>query len=234
MRIRAAEKEARALGKSEAITPALVAETAAMFGLGHSFDSEATQLAETLSSEHKYFENAMTPTELERFSSQTVVGIGEYFSRGKSKGYILVLNELKTLGGGVPGLGFPGGRVRLGESSDARLQKEVLEETGLTCEVLNPDKPPVAEHKVGEEEHKFSAYEIEITGGKPRPSPTRDEPITAIIFIDEPTLKSACQVDGRIAVKIGKRETIIGILRNHRIVFLEYLRKKEAKEAANV
>ncbi len=230
---KAAEKEARILGKSEAITPELVAEMAERFNRALSPDRAVT-VAEVLATEHRYFENSMSPAELEQFSHQTVVGIGEYYYRGKNRGYVLVLNKLKTLGSGVPGLGFPGGRVRLGESPNVRLMKEFLEESGLNCEVVNPDQSPVAEHNVGEEEHRFSAYKVKITGGKPQPNPTKDEPITAIIFIDEQTLKLACRDDGRIKVKIGKRELVVGILRSHRLVFLEYLRKKEAEEAANV
>jgi ADP-ribose pyrophosphatase YjhB (NUDIX family) len=230
----AAEREARILGKSKAITPSLMAEMAQLFDSSLT-PNESEELAEILATEHQCFENAKSPSELEEFSHQTVVGIGQH----KKRGYILVLNELKVLGDGVPGLGFPGGRVRLGETPINRLKKEFLEETGLCCEVL-PNQLPVAEHKVGEEEHKFSAYKINITSGKPQASPTKDEPISAIIFLDEETLKAACKNDGCIRVKVGKQERIVGVLRNHRLAFMEYLRKRDAakpvalKEVAGV
>lgn len=227
MQRKVADREARILGKSGAITPDLMAETAKMFGV-----TINPGIAGILATEHAYFENAMTATELEQFSNQTVVGIGEY----KNKGFVLVLNELKTLGDGVFGLGFPGGRVRLGESPDARLKKEYLEETGLVCEVLNPGQKPVAGHRVGEEEdHLFSAYEIIITGGKPQVHPTKDEPIIAIVYIDRETLFNLCsQKDNRIKIRVGRKEFVAGVLRSHRVVFLEYLRKQKQTEVANV
>lgn len=218
--------------KHHSITPELVSEFVQLWGSGEA--TNPGELAATLAGEHRVFANAMTPAELEQFSHQTVVGIGEYYHRSKNKGFVLVLNELKKLSDGALGLGFPGGRVRLGESPDARLEKEYLEESGLVCEVVNPDQPPVAEHKVGEEEHRISAYEIRITGGKPQPNPTKDEPIIAVVFVDKQTLKLACQNNGRIAVKIGRRKLVVGVLRSHRILFLEYLRGKEVEEVANV
>ncbi|MBI2062689.1 MAG: NUDIX domain-containing protein [Candidatus Yanofskybacteria bacterium] len=226
---RAAEKEARLDGKSGAINKELILSTAQDFNCSLKPES-ASDMAKVLKLEQEYFENAMTSAELECFSRQTVVGIGQYFSRGKRKGYVLVLNEFKRM---FPdneefGLGFPGGRVRIGESPHARLQKESPEETGLICEVLNSDRPPVAEHKVGEEEHLFSAYEVKYVGGRPRPAPTKDEPITAIVFVDEETLQNVCKTNGRLRIKIEKKELIVGILPNHRRVFLKYLHMKEA------
>lgn len=219
--------------KHHSITPELVSEFVQLWGSGEAL-TNPEEFAAALTGEHRVFANIMTPAELEQFSHQTVVGIGEYYHRSKNKGFVLVLNELKKLSDGALGLGFPGGRVRLGESPDARLGKEYLEESGLVCEVVNPDQPPVAEHKVGEEEHRISAYEIRITGGKPQPNPTKDEPIIAVVFVDKQTLKLACQNDGRIAVKIGRRKLVVGVLRSHRILFLEYLRGKEAQREAEV
>ena len=139
----------------------------------------------------------------------------------------MVLNLLKTLHDGVPGLGFPGGRVRLGETPAARLTKEFQEESGLIPEILNPDQPPIAKHLVGEEGHEFFAHEVRIARGKAKPAFTKGEQIVAVVFVDEETLAKICRFDGRIMVKgFGP----VGVLRSHRLVFLEYLRKRARAE----
>ncbi len=228
-------KEAQALAKSAAITPALMAQMFKEFGC--ELPANIKALASELASDQRIFENGLTAAELERYSNQTAVLIGEFFRKGKNRGFPLVLNEAKTLGDESFGLGFPGGRVRRGESPAARLTKESFEETGLKAEVL--DVSPVAEHPVGEEEHLFSAYRGRFIGGKPCAKPTVDEPITAIIFLDGETLFRTCQIDGRINVKIGREIKKAGILRSHRLVFMEYWRKQKqgqltTKEATNV
>lgn len=223
-----ADREARLDSKSEAITPEML-----RISFPGKFKCELpkdpTSLAETLAREQRYFENPLTSAELERFSHQTVVGIGPE-TRGRNGGcYPLVLNLLKTLHDGVPGLGFPGGRVRLGETPTARLLKEYLEESGLVSEVVNPDQPPVAKHLVGEEGHEFLAYEVRVVSGKPKPAFTKGEQIVAVVFVDETLLAKVCRTDGRMTVKgFG----LVGVLRSHRLVFLEYLRKKEARKRA--
>lgn len=219
---KAVYREALQDAKSQAITPDL-------FLLWRGVDRESPRsLAETLAEEHRYFENDLTAAETERFSKRTAVGIGQE-TRGRNKGcYPLVLNLLKTLSDGVPGLGFPGGRVRLGETPAARVQKEYLEESGLIPEIINPDQP-VAKHKVGEEEHEFLAYEVKIIGGKAKPAFSKGEQIVSIVFIEEETLTRVCRTDGRIMVKgFGP----VGVLRSHRLAFLEYLRKKEKEKTA--
>ena len=225
------DRVAKLDGKSRAITPDLFGDLAKEAGWDLAAES-LTVSAEDLATEHQHFENAMTLAELEIFSDKTAVIIAQE-TRGRNKGcYPMVLNQLKMLHDGAFGLGFPGGRVRLGETPVARILKECPEETGLTCKVFNPDQPPVSEHLVGEDDHGhgFLAYAGLIVGGKPRPLQTKGEPILAIVFIDEETLERVCRLDGRITVK-GFRDPV-GVLRSHRMVFLEYLRKKG--EVANV
>ncbi|MEK7151241.1 MAG: hypothetical protein AAB784_00805 [Patescibacteria group bacterium] len=178
---------------------------------------------ERLAREEMFFANARTPKELEDFAPETVVGIGQY-KYGRSVGYVLVYNEEKK------GLGFPGGRVRLGQSPEARLIIEVDEETALRCIVLGT---PVSQLKLGEDEHVFLAYAVEYTGGIPQARPTKEEPIVAIIFVDEATLLKACQTDSLIEVgDIGA----LPVLRSHRRVFLDYITVRDGsnKEVANV
>lgn len=221
-RRKAAFRETLLDAKSDAITPDL-------FVLWDGLEIKGLRtLAETLANEHRYFENDLTAAETERFSHQTAVGIGRE-TRGRNKDcYPLVLNLLKTLQDRVPGLGFPGGRVRLGETPTARILKEYSEETGLVPEIINPDEP-VASHKVGEEGHDFLAYEVRIVGGRAKPAFSKGEQIVAVVFVDEETLARVCRIDGRIVVKgFGP----VGVLRSHRLVFLEYLRKKELKKTA--
>jgi len=219
-------REALLYVKSEAITPDLVAQC--FLDFAEETPADPVSLANGLAREHRYFENPLTSAELERFSHQTVVGIGQE-TRGRNKGcFPLVLNLLKTLRDEVPGLGFPGGRVRLGETPTARLHKEFLEESGLIPEIVNPDEP-MAKHKIGEEEHEFLAYEVKIVGGKTKPAFSKGEQIVAIVFVDGKTLTEVCRKDGRINVKgFG----VVGVLRSHRLVFLEYLRKKELEKMA--
>jgi len=174
---------------------------------------ETIRITADLKEEHALFANTKNPRELEEFSRQTVVGIGLY-KKGRKQGYILVDNEAKS------GLGFPGGRVRIGESTEPRLVKEFLEETGLHAVVASDS--PVAEFKVGEEEHIFSAFEIQIAGGKPQVIYRKDEPIVGILLIDEVTLEALCKTGG--VLPSGK-----GILPNHRKAFLQFLRRKRGE-----
>jgi ADP-ribose pyrophosphatase YjhB (NUDIX family) len=202
-----------------AITPEVVGEFARMWGNGN-LAVDLTELAAELAAEHKIFANAKSAAELENNAPQTVVGIGEY-KRGRQRGFVLVYNEAKR------GLGFPGGRVRFGQSPEARLIQEMAEETNLVCEVISP---PVSEHPVGEEEHRFTAFEVRFIGGRPMARPTKDEPITAVVFIDGGILLDICRTGGLIKVK-GLPEPV-GILASHRRVFLEFASKR--KEAADV
>lgn len=206
--------------KHHSITPEIIGEFARLWGVDEAIDPE--KIAAALAREHGIFANARTAAELEDNAPQTVVGIGRY----KKRGYVLVYNEAKH------GLGFPGGRVRYGQSPEARLVLETAEEANLVCKVTSP---PVSEHFVGEEEHLFTAFEVEYTGGRPIARPTEDEPITAIVFVDEKTLLNACRTSALLAVK-GLSEPV-GILASHRKVFLEHASKRregERKEAASV
>lgn len=228
MQKRAAYGEVKLDSKSRAITPEILNDYANIFGCKPPKDP--ISLAASLAREQRYFENNLSAAETERFSNQTVVGIGQE-TRGRDKGcYPLVLNFLKKLSDGVLGLGFPGGRVRLGETPTVRLLKEYPEESGLIPEILNPDQT-VAEHKVGESGHEFLAYEVRVIGGKPKPAFTKGEQIVTVVFVDEQTLEKVCRIDGGIRVKgFG----VVGVLRSHREVFLEYLRKKQKKTMPNI
>jgi ADP-ribose pyrophosphatase YjhB (NUDIX family) len=220
-------REAIQDSKSKAITPEMFDDYAKVFGCKS--PSDPASLANILANEHRCFENSLTAAETERLSKQTVVGIGVEI-RGRNKGcYPLVLNLFKTLTDRAPGLGFPGGRVHLGETPSVSLSREYREETNLIVEIVNPDQLPVARHLVGEEEHEFLAYEVRIIGGKAKPAFTKSEQIISVVFVDEKLLAKVCFTDGRITVKgFGP----VGVLRSHRLAFLEYLRKKELEKTA--
>ena len=111
--------------------------------------------------------------------------------------------------------------VGLGAARHLRLI-EVDEETALRCKVSGDS--PVSKLIIGEDEHIFIAYEIEYTGGVPQARPTKDEPIVAVIFVDEPTLLKACRNDEVIDVGgFGQ----LPILRSHRRAFLDYIAARD-------
>ena len=206
-RLDAARRSEMMENKGAAITPELMAEMAKIFG---GDINSASAAASELAAEHELFANTNTLQQLEEHSVQTVVGIG-YYIKGKVIGYILVSNANKS------GHGFPGGRVTPGESPEVTLMREVEEETGLECRVIRL----VTEFLVGEEGHKFSAYEIEFTGGKIKvPALNREEPIDGVIAVEGDLLERACQENGMIEVKGLATK---GILPSHRRSYLTFL-----------
>ncbi len=180
-----------------------------------------------LAKEHEIFANKKSPEELEEYSSQTVVGVGYYKDEDTGVGgYPLVFNTIKR------GLGFPGGRVRIGQSPLARLFIEIEEETGLISCPLS-DVPFSDFFVTEDEDHSMSAYPVEFTGGQPMARPTEEEPIEEIVFVRHDILLRACQRDERINTL---RHGAQGILSNHRKVFLDFVRsqQKVVQEVVNV
>ena len=117
--------------------------------------------------------------------------------------------------------------MRFGQSAEARVVIETKEETNLDAQVVS--NGPVSEHLVGEEEHLFSAFEIVYTGGAPMARPTKEEPITAIIFVGEEELLNACLK--HVPIEVGGLGPVM-VKYSHRKVFLEFLRKKEIEKTA--
>lgn len=183
--------------------------------------ARAGELATISIEEHAVFANTYSAAELESSARVTVVGIGPYADLG----LMMVYNRKKN------GLGFPGGRVRHGQTDTVRLVMEIDQETGMKAEVLS-DKQ-ISSFLVGEEEHEFRVYEVKYTGGTPMARPTKEEPITVVAFVPEEVLKAACLTGGRIQVQGLKQP--VAVLRSHRKGFLDYLnRRQQAQEVTIV
>ncbi len=211
--------------KGLAINPDLVKDLYKEFHVDIS-PEEATKIAASSRNEHRIFSNPGTLTDLENWSLETCVGIAK-IETGPMKGYVLVGNPNKGPAG-IGSFGFPGGRVHPGETRAASLKREIFEETGLECEIVGAD--PIAEMTVGEEEHKFSAFQVRITGGKiqvPQDHKGKplnpEEPIDSVIIVSEEVLERACRQGGCIQVK-GLPPRVV--LFSHRKSFLTFQNRK--------